>query len=365
MQKKAEKRRITDKKLNIAIILAIIVIVALGVFILKKPSITGLVVVTKETAHADNLNLAVNESKDVIWNVRNPGNLQSIKANGKISRNGTAKVYIEKDNERVLIFDSTKQLFDVNVEVLPDYKKIFHGEELLIQIVLFNLRGFGSADVNVKYSIKDPNGNLIATEEEIVTVETQAKFVRKLIIPSDLKAGTYAAFVEVKTPDGLIGTSSDLFEVRAKFEERRPLDRYYLYGIAGMLILAAAIILPLYIYRRLKKKKHVEELKEKIPIEKVQKLEKELAALESAYKSGFISEESCKKDKERLEKELKRLKAEKPKEQTKEEAKKPEERAADKPRAINGKEKTSINSKEKTAEDIVEEVNREDENETS
>ena len=75
-----------------------------------------------------------------------------------------------------------------------------------------------------------------------------------------------------------------------------------------MVILAAAIILSLHIYRRLKKRKHVEELKEKIPIEKVQKLEKELAALESAYKPGFISKESYKKDKERIEGELQKLK---------------------------------------------------------
>ena len=211
MRKNSGKRGSRDKKLNIAIVLAVVILVALVLFISKKPSITGLVVVTKESSHSDSLNLIVNESKDVVWNVKNPGNLQSIKANGKISRNGTAKLYLEKDNEKILIFDSTKQLFDVNVEVLPDYKKILQGEELLIQIVLFNLRGFGSADVNVKYSIKDPNGNLIAAQEEIVTVETQAKFVRKLLIPSDLKLGTYVAFVEVKTPDGLIGTSSDSF----------------------------------------------------------------------------------------------------------------------------------------------------------
>src|SRR3989338_7090015 len=235
-----KKRGIRDKKLDAAIVIAVIAILALILFISKKPSITGLVVVTKESSHSDSLNLIVNESKDVIWNVKNPGNLQSIKANGKISRNGTAKLYLEKDNEKILIFDSTKQLFDVNVEVLPDYKKILQGEELLIQIVLFNLRGFGSADVNVKYYIKDPNGNLVAAEEETVTVETQAKFIRKLLIPSDLKPGAYVAFVEVTTPDGLVGTSSDSFEVRARFEEGPQLGRYYLYGLAGVLALAVA-----------------------------------------------------------------------------------------------------------------------------
>ena len=119
-----------------------------------------------------------------------------------------------------------------------------------------------------------------------------------------------------------------------------------------MLIFAVAIILYLHLYRKSKKKEHIKELKEMVPVERAQKIERELAALESAFKSGFISEESYKKDKERLEKELQRLKAGKPKEQTKEEAKKPEEKAADKPRAINGE--------EKTAEEIVKEAIKED-----
>ena len=305
MYKKAKKR---DKKDTIVVFtLVAIVILILGFFIFK-PSITGFAVITKETTYSDNLNLVINESKSVVWNLRNPGDLKLIKATGAITRNGSAKVYIEKGDERLLIFDSTKQIFDVNIEVLPDYKKIFQGDELLIQIVLFNLRGFGSADVNVKYSIKDTNGNLIATEEEIVAVETQAKFVRKLLIPSDLKPNTYAAFVEVKTPDGLIGTSSDLFEVTARYEEK--LSRQFIFLIMGLaiaFILLITIILSLSYFRKLKKKERIIEIKEKIPKEKIQKLEKELAAIQSAYKSKFISEESYKKGKERIEKQLQKM----------------------------------------------------------
>jgi hypothetical protein len=41
--------------------------------------------------------------------------------------------------------------------------------------------------------------------------------------------------------------------------------------------------------------------------EKINKLEKELLALEQAFKSKFISEESCNRDKIRIEKQLKKL----------------------------------------------------------
>lgn len=303
------KKKRNNSKLNLVIVLVAIVIVTFGIFLLQRVSITGFVVLTEEKTFDDNLNLVVNESKNVTWNIRNPGNLQLVKATGAISRNGTAKVYLAKDDEKLLIFDSTKQLFDVNVEVLPDYKRIFQGDELLIQIVLFNLRGFGSADVDVKYSIKEPKGGLIAAEEEIITVETQAKFVRKLLIPSDLKSGTYVAFVEVKTPDGLIGTSSDSFEVVAKFEEEYPPQLgYYIIGFIGVLILLLIIIVSLRLLENLQKKKKIMEIKEKIPEENIMKLKKELAALESAYRSKFISKESYKKSKERLEIKLKQLK---------------------------------------------------------
>lgn len=305
-----KKEGVKDNKINIAIILvAIIAIIALGSFMIPKPAITGFFIITKETTHSDNLNLVVNESKNVSWFLKNPGDIKSIKATGGVSRNGSAKVYLEKDGKKILIFDSTKQLFDVNVQVLPDYKKIFQGDELLVQIILFNLRGFGSADVSVKYSIKDTIGNLIAVEEEIVSVETQAKFVRKLLIPSDLKPGTYTAFVEVTTPDGLVGTSSDSFEVSAKYEKTYPLQiKYYLIGVAVLFVLAIIVILSLQVSKKLKKKKDIMELKEKIPEEKAQKLEKELKAVESMHKSGFISSESYKRRKEKIEEKLKRLK---------------------------------------------------------
>ena len=304
MNKKNKKRAKNSKK-DLAIVLAAVILITLSIVILKKPSITGFAVISKETTYTDDLNLVVNESKKVAWNLNNPGDLKSIKATGAISRNGTAKVYIEKGDEKVLIFDSTKQLFDVNIQVLPNYKKIFQGDELLIQITLFNLRGFGSADVSVKYSIKDTAGNAIAAEEEIINVETQAKFVRGLVIPSDLKLGSYAAFVEVKTPDGLIGTSSDQFEVMGSFERVYPPElRLYITALAVVFALFVAFTLGIPIFRELKRKKEIEELKRKTPLERVEKLEKELKALGMAHKAGFISKESYEKEKERIERKL-------------------------------------------------------------
>ena len=262
---------------------------------------------SNQTIASDNVNMQVNQSGTYQWNVSNPGNITSLKATGSVSSNGTAKVYIEKDGKRYLVFDSTKQLFDVNINVLPEYKKVFQGDEILVQITLFNLRGFGAGNVDVKYLIKDSKGNVIAAEQESIFVETQAKFIRKLVVPADIKTGTYSAFVEASSKDALVGTGSDTFEVNSKYGTK-PQLKYYLIGISAVVLIIILISLGIYWFKKLRKRQKIVEVTGMIVQDKIGKLEKELKALEEGHFSKFISEESYKKQKERIEKELTRSK---------------------------------------------------------
>ena len=285
-----------SKGVTILVILVIAVFL-LSVFASKK-------VQGKETIYSENLNVKTNESGTYEWNVKNPGSIKSLKATGSVTSNGTARVYIEKNGTKYLLFDSTKQLFDVNVNVLPEYKKIIQGNEILLQITLLNLRGFGSGNVNVKYFIKDLKGNLIASEEEKIFVETQAKFIRKLIIPPEIQPGPYIAFVEAST-NVVVGSGSDTFEVIAKYQVPSYQQlKFYIIGFAALVAFGVISVLMFYGFGKAKKKKAIAELKEKIPLEKIEKLEKELKALEEARKSGFISEESYQKEKKRIEEKL-------------------------------------------------------------
>lgn len=297
-----QNKKRSGEQSYVGIFTLIAVMIVLGIVLFKKPAITGKVILDKETIFSENLNIKMNESGTYEWQVKNPGSIKSLKATGSVSSNGSARIYIEKDGKRQLLFDSTKQLFDVNIHVLPEYKKIFQGDEILVENVLFNLRGFGAGDVNVKYSIKDSKGNLIAAEEEKVYVETQAKFIRKLVMPAEIKAGTYVAFVEASSNDTIVGSGSDTFEVKSKYEKVYPPElKYYLIGTAIIIALVIALALGINLSSLLKKKKEIARLKEKAPLERIDKLEKELKALEDAYKVGFISEESYKKDKKRIE----------------------------------------------------------------
>ena len=219
----------------------------------------------------------------------------------------------EKEIAAVIEVDSAEPLFDVDVEVLPASKNVFPGKEILLEVNLFNVRGFGRVDVAVEYSIKDLTGNLVATEHETLAVETQAKFTRALSIPSDLKPGTYVAFAKVIYSDS-IGTSSDLFEVNAKAIRLYPIQikDYRVILIGGAVILVAGILIfssyQLGYFRKKLPKAKEEEMELLKEEEKAQKLRKELDALGKAYKSGFISEESYQKEKKRIEDKLNKLK---------------------------------------------------------
>ena len=219
----------------------------------------------------------------------------------------------EKEIDTIIEVDSAEPLFDVDVEVLPDSKSVLPGGELLMEINLFNVRGFGRVDVNVEYAIKDFKGNIVASEHETIAVETQAKFSRSLLAPSDLRPGSYVALVKVTYGDS-VGTSSDIFEVKAKAIRLLPMQikdyRVVLAGI-GAVALITVLIFSAYKFGYIKKglpKGKVEQIKVIKEEEKSQKLRNELDALEKAYKSGFISEESYQKDKKRVEDKLNSLK---------------------------------------------------------
>lgn len=299
---------VEKQKISVVVFLITALIIS-GILLFNKPAVTGKVIEGKETVFSENLNLQVNESGTYEWNVKNPGSVKSLKMSGSVSTNGSAKVYIEKNGTRQLLFDSTRQLLDVDIRVLPEYKKVLQGGEILIQNTLFNLRGFGSGSIDVRYSIKDSKGNLIAAEEETVFIETQAKFIRKLVIPEEIKPGTYTAFVEASTNTTIAGTGSDTFEITSKSEGKYPAElRYYLIGLAAFVAFIILLLFGVRSYNILKKKKKISELKEKAPLERIDKLEKELKALEEAYKSGLISKESFDKDNQRLQDKISSLK---------------------------------------------------------
>jgi len=208
--------------------------------------------------------------------------------------------------------ESKKVLFDVSVNVPPRYKNLFAGEELLIQLTVFNMGDTARADVFITFIIKDFKGKTILMKEEMVAVETQASLSRSLKLPKDIAPGSYVIIAET-TYNGAVGTSSDTFHVKEKLYKNK------LFIISFIIILLTIIVIVVYEKRKVKKigsyekklKKDIREIKgmkkSVIKIERQKsKLNIEKDALQRAYKEGHIKKESYDKGIQRLKRSLKR-----------------------------------------------------------
>lgn len=90
-------------KYSIPIFVVILIVASL---FFARYSITGHVVLSKETTLNQALNLKINESGNYTWKPDKLGKINSIMATGSYSGNGTVKIYIEKNGKRYLIFDN-------------------------------------------------------------------------------------------------------------------------------------------------------------------------------------------------------------------------------------------------------------------
>lgn len=150
--------------------------------------------------------------------------------------------------------ESKKVLFDVILEIPPKYKKLFPGEDLYLNLRLFNLGDFRKADVFVKYLIKDFEGNIILTQEDLVTVNIQISLSKIIRLPYDLKAGDYIAIAEVRYLDS-IGISTTVFEIK----EISLWKRYQLYIILFVILFLILLVILLILLVKKKSRRKTKE----------------------------------------------------------------------------------------------------------
>ena len=84
-----------------------ILLIAVALIIIRQPAITGFATAAGGApSYSDNLNIETSENREVVWNVTNPGELSSIRATGKVTKQGSAKLYVQQGKKRFLILDS-------------------------------------------------------------------------------------------------------------------------------------------------------------------------------------------------------------------------------------------------------------------
>lgn len=145
--------------------------------------------------------------------------------------------------------EEEKPLFDVSLSIVDEYKKVLPGEDIIAEISLIKIAG-SKVDVDVFYSLIDPNGKVISTKQEIVAVETKTIFVAKLTVPEDAKTGDYLFKVKAVLKKETL-EASDSFEVIEKFPEAiEPSEGIYVPNsmILGILIIGLFIFALIFYY---------------------------------------------------------------------------------------------------------------------
>lgn len=209
--------------------------------------------------------------------------------------------------------ESKNVLFDVSLNVPPEYKNLFAGKELLVQLTLFNIGDIERGDVLITFIIKDFNGKTILTKEEIVTVETQqASLSRILKLPKDIALGSYVVIAEIRY-DGSVGTSSDTFHIKEHIYK----NKFFIISFVILIILIIIIIIfenkkirKITSYKKIfveKIRKANEEKMEKIKRKnQISRINMQIKALKKAYEGGHITKESYKKGIWRIKESLKK-----------------------------------------------------------
>jgi hypothetical protein len=144
--------------------------------------------------------------------------------------------------------ESVKPLFDVKVEVPPEYKLLHPGEKVAAQLTLYNLGGTGRVDVDVNYGIKDLSGNVISSEHEIMAIETQLSTLKSFNLPTTIKPSDYIFYATVSYND-TIGTGSSMFKV---VEVKKISVNFFL--IIILILAIASVLFILYISKKEDKK---------------------------------------------------------------------------------------------------------------
>ena len=91
---------------QVALLFFIVSIIVASLFFFGS-GITGQVILSEYKNYTQQLNLQLENSFEYVWVLENPGTLKSVRLNGLLDKDTSAKVYLENNNQKYLIFDST------------------------------------------------------------------------------------------------------------------------------------------------------------------------------------------------------------------------------------------------------------------
>jgi len=147
-----------------AVVFLLVLIVLFSFYFYLKPAVTGYFFVAKSFNYSDEVNLVVNENYEYEWALANYGELKSIRLNGRIEGKGFARVYVENDDVRHLIFDSDK---------------LKEGLGIITALAILNVSEMGNISDDTKNASHFPSNKLFHNLS--TTKNLQSKFLSETI----------------------------------------------------------------------------------------------------------------------------------------------------------------------------------------
>ncbi len=210
----------------------------------------------------------------------------------------------------VLEVESKDILFDVKARMAPRAFEIASGEDLAVDIILWDIAASDN-NAEIEYYISDMKGNVVLSQSEKLKIDDTVSLRKNFEIPEDLEEGNYVLYAYAKQGSSF-GTTSLIFYV-GQFVNLSPKLEFefndYFYFIGGVLfVLIAGIFIFSYVID--KKLLHAAEWKKRIfdirrmdfsnINQTVSRLIHQKELLEEAYEKGYIQDESYKEGNEKL-----------------------------------------------------------------
>jgi hypothetical protein len=144
-----------------------------------------------------------------------------------------------------------RPLFDILVSTTETPQRVYLGEEIEAEILMYNFGDLKPVDVSLYYSLRDFDGNDILYAEESFAVQEQKEVKRKIRIPEDLEPGYYLFYSRLTYGNESV-SSSAIVLVQGR-EERFYFEPWMIIGILVIIIIVilASFFIQMRKYRRI------------------------------------------------------------------------------------------------------------------
>ncbi len=149
---------------------------------------------------------------------------------------------VEKEILTAVNIEFKKTLFNVKVEIIEGFLKVFLGEKILARVIVHNPEKAEKIEVLLEYIMKNDMGEIISAEHETLAVGEKISFVKELKIPKNASSGFYNFYLKARYGEES-ATSNAWFMIKEESFLKKSI------GIGLVIILAFFLII---LYRRIK-----------------------------------------------------------------------------------------------------------------